>query len=248
MALKIKRFNWLGFSQSIVVLSLSLLLCFWPLSVFAQPNTDFEQRVLETIRQHPEVILESVQAYQQRQQQQAQETQQALAQDLVTHPEMIVGLSPSTSPLENRAVLLEFSDFQCPYCAEAHETVQAFVARHPEQVTLVYKHFPLNSIHPQALAAAKAAYAAQRQDQFWTYHDALFEHQDQLGEDFYLKTARILNLNLEQFNRDRAQAMGMIQQDIDLGAKLGIRGTPFFFFQGQIFSGAVPAEKFEELL
>ena len=244
----LRRLNWWRFSQSIVILSFSLLLCFWPLSALAQSNIDFEQRVIEIIRQHPEVILESVQAYQQRQQQQDQNTQQALAQVLITEPEKIVGLSASTSPLENRAVLLEFSDFQCPFCAQANNTVQEFVARHPEQVTLVYKHFPLSSIHPQALGAAQAAYAAQQQNKFWTYHDILFKHQDQLGEEFYLKTAHVLNLDLEQFNRDRAQAMDMIQQDIDLATKLGIRGTPFFFFQGQVFSGVVPVEKFEELL
>ena len=243
-----QRLNWSRFSQFIAILNLVLLLCFWPLPAFAQSNIDFEQRVLEIIRQHPETILESVQAYQQQQRRQIQETQQALAQALMTQPERIVGRSPSTGPLDNRAVLLEFSDFQCPFCAKAHQTVKAFVANHPEQVTWVYKHFPLSSIHPEALAAAKAAYAAQRQNQFWAYHDALFEHQDQLGEDFYLETAQRLNLDLEQFNRDRTQAMDLIQPDIDLASQLGLGGTPFFFFQGRAFSGAVPAEKLEELL
>ncbi|MEB3358414.1 MAG: thioredoxin domain-containing protein [Synechococcales bacterium] len=235
-------------SQFLMALSMALLIWLCSLPAFANSSADFEQRVLDIIRQHPDVILESVQAYQRQQQQQIQEDQQAFAQDLLAHPKSIVGLSPSTSPLENRAILLEFSDFQCPFCAEAHKTVKSFVAKHPNQVALVYKHLPLSALHPQALAAAQAAYAAQQQNKFWEFHDALFEHQEQLGESFYLETAGNLGLDLEQFNRDRTQAMAAIQQDLDLATKLRISGTPFFVFQGQTFSGAVPAEEFEKLL
>lgn len=234
--------------QYLIILGLFLLISLCPLPAWANSYLDFEQQVLEIIRQNPEVILESLQTYQYKQQQQVKQAQQTFAQNLITQPETIVGISPRIGTLKNRAVLLEFSDFQCPYCAIAHETVEQFVAKYPDRVTLVYKHFPLSSIHPQALEAAKASTAAQQQEKFWPYHDALFEHQNQLGEDFYLETAHSLNLDIEKFNQDRAQAMDLIQQDIDLAVQLGIRGTPFFFFQGQIFSGAVPYEEFEKLL
>lgn len=232
--------------QALVSLVLFLLMAVYPLPALA--STDFEQQVLDVIRNHPEAILESVQAYQNQQQQQVEATQQAFAQRLMSQPDEIVGRSPRTSDLGNRVVLLEFSDFECPYCAKARDTVKAFIAQHPDQVTLVYKHLPLSSIHAQALPAASAAYAAQQQDQFWAYHDALFDHQDQLGEAFYLATAQELNLDIEQFNHDRTQAPNIIQQDIDLAFQLGLRGTPFFVFQGQTFSGIVPVEELEALL
>ena len=232
--------------QLLASLALSLLITLYPLPALA--NTDFEQQVLDVIRNNPEVILESVQAYQNQQQQQVKATQQAFAQELMAQPDEIVGSSPRTNDLTNRAVLLEFSDFECPYCAKARDTVKAFVAKHPDQVTLVYKHLPLSSIHTQALPAASAAYAAQQQGQFWAYHDALFDHQDQLGEEFYLETAQALNLDIEQFNRDRTQSTDTIQKDIDMAFKLGLRGTPFFVFQGQTFSGVVPVDELEKLL
>lgn len=230
----------------LLALGLLMLMLLYPLPALA--NTDFEQQVLEVIRNNPQAILESVQAYQNQQQQQVKATQQAFAQALIAQPDSIVGSSPRTSSLNNHAVLLEFSDFECPYCAEAHNTVNTFIAQHPDQVTLVYKHLPLSSIHAQALPAASAAYAAQQQGQFWAYHDALFDHQDRLGEDFYLETAQSLNLDIEQFNQDRTQAAGSIQQDVDLAMELGLRGTPFFVFQGRTFSGVVPVEELEKLL
>ncbi|WP_175551212.1 DsbA family protein [Spirulina major] len=226
----------------------ALALLVWSCALPAQANANFERQVLEVIQQHPEAIMESVQNYKRQQREQIQATQEAFAQDLITQPDGIVGSSPRTGDLENRAILLEFSDFQCPFCAKAHDTIKTFVAQHSDQVTLVYKHLPLASIHSQAIPAAKAAYAAQQQGQFWEFHDALFQNQDQLGEEFYLKTARQLHLNLEQFERDRANAMEIISEDTNLATQMKINGTPFFMFQGQVFSGAVPIEKFENLL
>ena len=118
---------------------------------------------------------------------------------------------------------IEFGDFQCPFCAEAEPTVKQFIAQHADQVTLVYKHFPLSQIHPQATSAAQAAWAAQQQGRFWEYHDALFDQQKQLGEDLYLAIAEELDLDLEQFNRDRnsSEAKAAIDQDLELAQKIG---------------------------
>ena len=231
-----------------ILIAVSLTVFLWGWTLPAQAESDFEQQVIDVIRQHPKVIIDAVQSYQQQQRDEQKAAQIAFAQDLLTQPEEIIGTSPRTNEIDDRAILLEFSDFQCPFCAKAYEEVKVFVDQHPDQVALVYKHLPLRSIHSQALPAATAAYAAQQQGKFWEFHNALFEHQDRLGERFYRKTARKLRLDLEQFERDRAQAMATIQQDIDLAHKLNISGTPFFVFQGQVFRGAVSADKFEALL
>jgi protein-disulfide isomerase len=114
----------------------------------------------------------------------------------------------------------------------------------------VYKHFPLSTIHSEALPAAKAAWAAGQQGKFWQYQDALFTQQDKLGEEFYVATAKTLNLDIEQFNRDRSgdAASTAIQQDMVMAQSLGIAGTPFFVMNGEAFSGAVQLSDMEDVL
>ena len=123
------------------------------------------------------------------------------------------------------------------------------MATHQDRVTLVYKNFPL-PIHQKAIPAAKAAWAAGQQGKFWQYHDALFAQQDQLGEQFYLDVAKNLNLNLEQFNRDRHSqlASAAIEQDAQIAKLSGIRGTPFLVMNGNTFVGAVPLSELEKAL
>ncbi|MBH8560798.1 DsbA family protein [Nostoc sp. CENA67] len=240
-----------------------LLLCFTLLiwSMPAQANTNINQagnsinsqleaEVLQIIRNHPEVIREALQAEQQQQQQQQQQAKQYIKQLLQENPSSVIGESPVTGATEKKIVLIEFSDFQCPYCAKAHKTLKQFIAKHKNEVTLVYKHYPLNSIHPEAIAAAKAAWAAQAQGKFWPYQDALFSKQDQLGETLYIALSKKLKLDLEQFNQQRnsEEVNTAIEKDKELAEKLGIRGTPFFFINGETLSGAVPLSKLESVL
>ncbi|MGK7897701.1 MAG: DsbA family protein [Xenococcus sp. (in: cyanobacteria)] len=234
-----------------IPLLLASLFAGWiSLSGFASANPSLEEQVLQIIRDHPEVLIESVQAYQQRKQEELQEAQQAFLQQMKTDPESVIGDSPTTGTTANKIVLLEFSDFQCPFCAQAEPTVQEFIAQHQDQVTLVYKHFPLSQIHPQAESSALAAWAAQKQGQFWEYHDALFAQQKQLGEDLYLTIAEDLDLDLEQFNRDRnsSEAKAAINRDLALAQKVGIRGTPFFALNGQVLSLPLQLSAMEDLL
>lgn len=207
-----------------------------------------EEEVLQIILNHPEVILESIQAYQQQQQQQQEQARQTFLQGIRTNPKALIGESPTNGAAESKIVLIEFSDFQCPYCAKADQTLKQFMAKHQNEVTLVYKHFPLTSIHPQALSAAKAAWAANQQGKFWQYNDALFTQQDKLGEELYLEIAQSLNLDLEQFNRDRNVADTAITQDMQLAEKLGVTGTPFFVMNEEIFSGAMQLSNMEKVL
>ncbi|MDJ0736754.1 MAG: thioredoxin domain-containing protein [Nostocaceae cyanobacterium] len=219
-----------------------------PAQAASRTDAELEQQVLQIIRKHPEAILESVQAYQQRQQQQINQTRQAFLQDLKANPQVIIADSPTKGLSTAKITLIEFSDFQCPYCAQAQKTLKNLIAKHPNQVQLIYKHFPLAAIHNQAIPAAKAAWAAQQQGKFWEYHDALFSNQKQLGENLYLDIAKNLNLDLEKFQEDRTIAEKAINKDIAIAEKLQLSGTPFFIIDSEIASGAVQLSEIEEIL
>ncbi|NJL11382.1 MAG: DsbA family protein [Calothrix sp. SM1_7_51] len=248
---RLKRVIQFQLTRSVICLGLCLCLFFtFSLPVLAANKVDpkLQEQVLQIIREHPEAILDSVQVYQQKQQQKVQQNRQAFLQDLQINPQGIVGESPATGPIESKVLLVEFSDFQCPYCAEAHKTLKKFMAKHQNEVTLVYKNLPLTDIHPQAIAAATAAWAAQQQGQFWPYQDALFTNQKLLGEGFYLDTAKKLNLDVDKFQKDRLLANGTIQKDVELAYNLGLNGTPFFVMNGETLSGAVKLSDFEKIL
>ncbi len=236
------------------------ILLSWSMPVLANTNTleientniinsKLEAEVLQIIRNHPEIVKEALQAEQQQQKKQ-QETLQLIKLEIKQNPSNVIGESPVIGATEKKIVLIEFSDFQCPFCAKAHKTLKQFMAKHQNEVTLVYKHFPLTSIHPEAMSAAKAAWAASKQGKFWQYQDVLFAKQNKLGERLYINTAKKLKLDLSQFNEQRnsEEVNAVIKKDKELAEKLGIKGTPFFFINGETFSGAVPLSKMESVL
>lgn len=213
-------------------------------------DPDFEAKVLEVIRKNPQAILESVQAYQQSQKKQQEEARNKIFQQLSTEPRLIIRNSPVTGATSQKIVLAEFSDFQCPFCAKAHNTVKQFMAKHQDKVTLVYKHLPLVEIHAEAMPAAMASWAALQQGKFWEYHDALFTNQAKLGEQLYADLAKDLSLDLGKFNQDRKStaAKAAIDKDIELAKSLGVNSTPTFFMNGVGFAGAVDLAEMEEVL
>jgi protein-disulfide isomerase len=200
------------------------------------------------LRKNPEVLLETLRKYQQQEQIKAQKAQQAAFQKFKTDPKFAIGQSPTygTGPL----LLVEFSDFQCPYCASARKTLKLFADKYPDRIKLVYRHFPLTQIHDEALPAAKAAWAAQQQGKFWEYHDALFDQQKSLNDATFISIAKTLGLDLAKFDRDRRspQSAQAIESDQKLGESIGIEGTPFMIFNGEPLSGAVPVAELEKRL
>lgn len=187
---------------------------------------DLEEQVLQIIRDHPEVIIESLQRYQERQ---TQQQDAALLQRVFAQPAQALGSSPRLGDEAAELILVEFSDFQCPFCKASEAYVSQFLSTNP-QVALVYKHFPLASIHAEALPSARAAWAAHQQGQFWEYHRRLFDGQSRLGAELYGQLAQELQLDLEQFERDRTSedSLNAIEQDMRLGQSLGLQGTPLF--------------------
>ena len=153
-----------------------------------------------------------------------------------------IGNSPVRGP-ENAAVtVVLFSDFQCPFCAKASRQIDSVVKTYPANVKLVFKHFPLADIHPDAMLGARAAYAAQQQGKFWEFHDTLFSRGRAGYDPEKLQVmATGLGLDVEKFNEDIVSeaAKSAIEADLALGRKLGVDGTPKLFVNGRILEGGV---------
>ncbi len=159
------------------------------------------------------------------------------------------GTSPVKGPKDAKVTIIEFSDFQCPFCKRGYQTMEEVAKAYPKDVKIVFKHYPL-PFHPQATPAAKASWAAQQQGKFWEFHNELFENQNQLGDAFYTATATKLGLDLKKFEADRKSdaAEKAVQADADLGQKNGIEGTPGFFVGGVQVEGAQPIENFKKII
>jgi protein-disulfide isomerase len=163
------------------------------------------------------------------------------------------------SPILGKAsapiTVVEFSDFQCPYCARGGETVKALQEKYPNDVKVVFKHYPL-PFHKQAPAASQAAIAAGEQGKFWEMHDWLFENQKQLkghGNDMKEWTAgyaKELGLDVAKFKKtfDAPATKKQIDDDMALGQKVAVQGTPHFFVNGERVKGAKPLPAFEEIV
>lgn len=150
-------------------------------------------------------------------------------------------LKPAVGPADHHIgttgsaiTLVEFGDFECPHCAHAHPLLVRLLREMGKSFELVFRHFPLQEIHPHAQMAAAAAEAAGRQGKFWEMHDLIFEHQSSLSGDTLLKLASRLHLDMEQFGRDwkSETAMNKVEADFESGVRSGVNGTPSFFLNG----------------
>ncbi len=137
-----------------------------------------------------------------------------------------------------KITVVEFSDFQCPYCAQAVGEINAVLKAYPSQVKLIFKQFPLE-MHPQAELAAKASLAAQKQGKFWEMHDAMFAHQNQLSSEGIKSLAQAAGLDMTKFDADLAstEVSETVIRDVQDGDRAGVEGTPSFFINGQKYNG-----------
>lgn len=140
---------------------------------------------------------------------------------------------------EAEVVLIEYADFQCPYCARAHKALASLQQQHGERVTLVVRHLPLTDLHPFAQPAAEAAEAAGAQGRFWEMHDALFENQGTLDEGALPGLADGLQLDGERFRADLEDGKhrARVEGDVREAHAAGASGTPTFFINGERYRG-----------
>ncbi|HUB06729.1 MAG TPA: DsbA family protein, partial [Myxococcales bacterium] len=163
--------------------------------------------------------------------------------------QVVIGDAPTRGPASAPVTLVEFAEFQCPFCGRVEPTLRRLRALYGDQIRLVWKNQPL-PFHPNALPAAQAAVAAGLQGRFWEMHDRMFDHQQDLGEASYRAWAVELGLDLARFDRDRAspEVEATIERDEAEGKALGAGGTPTFFVNGRLLLGAQPIERFEALI
>ena len=158
---------------------------------------------------------------------------------------------PSFGPADAKIVIVEFSDFQCPYCQRFHkETYQKLLEAYPGKIRFVYRNFPLPpTMHPDAMSAAVASLCANDQNAYWDYHDKLFGG-DSLNEETYIQYATELGLNVEKFTACLSSGKHDedIKKDMDFSTNLGVQSTPTFFVNGLAIIGAQPLSSFTQLI
>ena len=159
---------------------------------------------------------------------------------------------PQRGPADAPITIVEFADFQCPFCKRVQPTLNELREKYGDRIRIVWRDNPL-PFHKEAKLAAQAAREARRQGgdaKFWAMHDTLFDNQRALKRDDLVRYAGYVGLNLKAFGRalDRDRHRGPIERDQELAAKLGARGTPGFFINGRFLSGAQPLARFVEVI
>jgi len=157
--------------------------------------------------------------------------------------------APAKGPEGAPVTIVEFSDFQCPFCARAVPTLKTIQDTYKERVRIVWKHLPL-AIHKDAVGAALAAQAAAKQGKFWELHDRLFADQTKLGPDDLKQHGKDLQLDMTRFEADlqNSDEKKRIDADVAEARTLGINGTPGFFVNGRFIGGAQPFENFAKII
>lgn len=158
---------------------------------------------------------------------------------------------PSFGPADAPITIIEFSDYQCPFCRKWFDEVYARLKEtYPDKVRFVYRDFPLTNIHPEAQPAAEAADCANEQGVFWEYHDKLFGGTLELGQEAYIQYASELGLDLTKFKQclEERRYQKEVEADLEYAANLGVNSTPTFFINGIPIIGAQPFEVFKYVI
>jgi protein-disulfide isomerase len=139
---------------------------------------------------------------------------------------------PASAPV----TVIEYGDFECPSCRQAHAALEVMLPHFGEQMRLVFRHFPVREDHPHAELAAEASEAAGAQGKFWSMHDSLFEHQQHLDEQGVLGCAAEIGLDLTRCRKELSDHVYLprVQEHMQSGHRLGVRSTPTFFVNGEL--------------
>jgi len=157
--------------------------------------------------------------------------------------------SPTLGPSDARITMVEFSDFECPYCAIAVKQVKTLMGVYPKDIKLIYKQFPL-SMHPHAQMAAEAALAANEQGKFWEMHDLLFTNFRKLSRENILEWAQQIGLDVNKFKAelDSGKFASVVKKDTSDGDAAGVYGTPAFFINGKLYNGPMTMDSVKPIL
>jgi protein-disulfide isomerase len=220
-------------------------------AVYAVQN-DQINRPFEEVKPQLRQNLKRARIQQTRQDYYVKLREQAKVSVLLGPPRMEVGFDPARvrgNP-KARVMIVEFSDFQCPYCGQAVAILKNVLTKHQDSVALAFRDMPMTQIHPQALMAAEAARCAGEQGKFWEYHDLLFGDPNRLDHKGLMEKAKGLKLDEKQFDSclTNEKYKPQIEQDSQEGMRAGVSGTPGFFINGIFLSGAQPEATFESTI
>jgi protein-disulfide isomerase len=157
-----------------------------------------------------------------------------------------MSLQPEISPADQtqgneqaKIKIVEYGDYQCLHCSKAYRIIKEIQSTFGDQILFVFRNFPLQESHRYANIAAQASLAAGRQGKFWEMHDAIFENQEHLDEDYLDNLAEKLGLDMEQFDYDlnSEEISNKVEDDFESGVRNGVNGTPSFFVNGTKFDG-----------
>ena len=224
--------------------------------VFAENSEEFSKSMDAYLQndQNVEKIFSAVERVHRKKQEDMrksmEEEQASKLEEQFKNPVKIeVGQAPLKGPANAKVTIVEFSDFQCPFCKRGASIVEDVLKAYPNEVKLYFKHLPL-SFHENAKPAAIASLAAHKQGKFWEMHDKLFQNQSNLSEQSIQQYAKEIGLNMDKFQSDiKDEAIAkQVDADTELGQSLGVQGTPGFFVNGVLLSGAQPLPKFKEVI
>lgn len=163
-----------------------------------------------------------------------------------------LGDSPILGKKDAKIQIVEFSDFQCPYCSRGAETMHAVVKKYGSKVSLTFKHYPL-PFHERAIPASEMSMCVKKvggDDKFWKFHDITFKNQDKLDQESLMKYAKDSGANEAKVKEcfEKGEFKEAVAKDMEYGNKVGVRSTPTFFVNGQMVAGALPVEQFSEMI
>ena len=164
--------------------------------------------------------------------------------DAPRHSVTLTSTDPSIGSASAPVTIVEFSDFQCPFCRQAAPTLKQIREKYGDKVRVVWKDFPLTQIHPQAFKAGEAGHCAAEQGKFWEYHDRLFANQQALQPNDLKKHAADVGLDRAKFDAclDSSKYADRVREGVAQGARLGVNSTPTMYVNGRLVSGAQPYE------
>lgn len=200
-----------------------------------------------------EIIVESQQEYQKNKgREEARREEQEREKAFKNPLRPAIGADARTRGNANAPItIIEYSDFQCPYCSQGYKNLEQLRKTHGDRLRVVFKNLPL-SFHPLAMPAAQwfEALALQSPEKAWTFHDTLFENQSKLGEDYFKLLTQDLKLDVARAAKDaQSEAVkNKIEADLKEARKFGIEGTPGYLINGIPLRGAYPVEEFEKII
>ncbi|MGH7796933.1 MAG: thioredoxin domain-containing protein [Candidatus Binatia bacterium] len=230
--------------------------------VTEQEIENFFQANKAQIKGEDPQVREKIRAYLQNQKLQAR--RETFIQSLRSQAQIVVNLKPPPvqrvqvtvqgapfkGPAKAPVTIVEFSDFHCPFCRSVLSTLAQIESQYGDRIKLVFRDFPIESLHPEAPKAHEAARCANEQGKFWAYHDKLFASPPKSNPEILKGLAKEVGLEMARFEScfDSGKYQAAIKKDVAEGNRLGVTGTPAFFINGRLISGAQPFEAFSRVI